>query len=94
MAKWSALVTPLLDWPPAGHARSIENARSSATEACQRRVEREEVAAYPLSPKIRIHWLESGDHDFRPAKGSAVTAKGNLLDAAGAVAEWINGIVS
>ena len=48
MAKWSALVAPLLDWPPAGHARSIENARSSATEACQRRVEREEVAAYLL----------------------------------------------
>jgi hypothetical protein len=49
MAKWSALVTPLLDWPPAGQARSIENARSSATEACQRRVEREEVAAYLLA---------------------------------------------
>ena len=49
MAKWSALVTPLLDWPPAGQARSIENARSSATEACQRRVEREEVTAYLLA---------------------------------------------
>ena len=49
MAKWSALVPPLLDWPPAGQARAIENARSSATEACQRRVEREEVAAYLLT---------------------------------------------
>jgi predicted alpha/beta-hydrolase family hydrolase len=54
---------------------------------------REEVAAYPLSPKISIHWLESGDHDFRPAKGSETTAKGNLASAADAVAEWIKGIV-
>jgi predicted alpha/beta-hydrolase family hydrolase len=54
---------------------------------------REEVAAYPLSPKIRIHWLESGDHDFRPAKGSEATAKGNLAGAADAVAGWIKKIV-
>jgi predicted alpha/beta-hydrolase family hydrolase len=50
---------------------------------------REEVATYPLSRKIRIHWLEAGDHDFRPAKGSGLTAKGNLRAAADAVAAWI-----
>jgi predicted alpha/beta-hydrolase family hydrolase len=54
---------------------------------------REEVTAYPLSKAIRIHWLEAGDHDFRPAKGSVATAKGNLSSAADAVAEWIKGIV-
>jgi hypothetical protein len=54
---------------------------------------REEAAAYPLSKAIRIHWLEAGDHDFRPAKGSVATAKGNLSSAADAVAEWIKGIV-
>lgn len=50
---------------------------------------REEVAGYSLSPAIRIHWLASGDHDFRPEKGSGVTAKENLRSAADALAEWI-----
>lgn len=55
---------------------------------------REEVQTYSLSPAIRIHWLEDGDHDFRPAKGSAATAKGNLSSAADAVAAWIKSIVA
>jgi uncharacterized protein len=50
---------------------------------------RDEVATYQLSKKIRVHWLEDGDHDFRPAKGSAATAKGNQRSAADAIAEWI-----
>ena len=50
---------------------------------------REDVASYSLSPAIRIHWLESGDHDFRPEKGSGLTAKENLRSAADAVAAWI-----
>ena len=54
---------------------------------------REDVSTYTLSPAIRIHWLESGDHDFRPAKGAGVTAKENLRSAADAVAEWANKIV-
>ena len=54
---------------------------------------REEVADYPLSTAIRIHWLEDGDHDFRPAKGSSATAKGNQRSAADAVAKWIKGLV-
>ena len=49
---------------------------------------REDVASYSLSPSIRIHWLEGGDHDFRPEKGSGLTAKENLRSAADAVAEW------
>jgi predicted alpha/beta-hydrolase family hydrolase len=50
---------------------------------------REEVETYSLSKAIRIHWLESGDHDFRPVKGAGVTAKQNLLGCADAVAGWI-----
>jgi predicted alpha/beta-hydrolase family hydrolase len=50
---------------------------------------REDVASYSLSPAIRIHWLESGDHDFRPEKGSETTAKESLRSAADAVAAWI-----
>lgn len=29
-----------------------------------------EVAAYPLSPGIRVHWIEDGDHDLVPRKKS------------------------
>jgi predicted alpha/beta-hydrolase family hydrolase len=50
---------------------------------------REEVETYALSKKIRVHWLEAGDHDFRPAKGAGVTAKENLANAADAVAGWV-----
>jgi uncharacterized protein len=54
---------------------------------------REEVATYQLSRKIRIHWLEDGDHDFRAAKGSTVSARGNQHLAADAVAAWIKKVV-
>jgi predicted alpha/beta-hydrolase family hydrolase len=50
---------------------------------------REEVAAYRLSPGIELHWLEDGDHDFRPRKASGLTARGNLDAAADRVAEWM-----
>jgi hypothetical protein len=50
---------------------------------------REDVETYALSKAIRLHWLESGDHDFRPAKGAGVTATENLTSAADAVAKWI-----
>ncbi len=50
---------------------------------------REEVEAYPLSKAIRFHWLEDGDHDFRPRKESGLTAKQNLNAAADAVADWV-----
>ncbi len=54
---------------------------------------REEIATYPLSPAIRIHWLEGGEHDFRPVKGSPTTAKQNLNDSADAIAAWIKALV-
>lgn len=47
-----------------------------------------EVATYTLSKAIHIHWLESGDHDFRPEKGAGTTAKENLGSAADAVATF------
>ncbi len=52
---------------------------------------REEVETYPLSKAIRVHWLEDGDHDFRPRRESGRTAKENLGAAADAVAAFING---
>ena len=50
---------------------------------------KQEVESYPLSKNIRMHWLESGDHDFRPEKGAGITAKENLRSAADAVAAFI-----
>ena len=55
---------------------------------------REEVERYPLSASIKLHWLEDGDHDFRPAKGSGVTAKQNPNTAADAVAAWVRSLVT
>jgi predicted alpha/beta-hydrolase family hydrolase len=51
---------------------------------------KEDVAGYRLSRAIRFHWVTDGDHDFRPAKGSGVTAKENLRSAADAAAGWMN----
>jgi uncharacterized protein len=49
---------------------------------------RDEVAAYKLSAKIRIHWLVDGDHDFRPRKASGLTLDQNLETAAEAISGW------
>ena len=49
---------------------------------------REEVAGYKLSSNIALHWLEDGDHDFRPRKASGLTLGGNLDAAAEKVAAW------
>jgi uncharacterized protein len=50
---------------------------------------REEIETYKLSKAIELHWLESGDHDFRPRKESGVTAKENVSSAVDAVSAWI-----
>ncbi len=51
---------------------------------------REEVAGYALSERIRLHWLEDGDHDLKPRK--RVTGRDqqdHLRTAAEAAARWI-----
>lgn len=42
---------------------------------------REEVARYHLSKKIRILFLEDGDHSFKPRVSSGRTEKDNLSEA-------------
>lgn len=42
----------------------------------------DEVAAYPLSPAVRLHWIEAGDHSLEPPGRSARTLAQNLEDAA------------
>ena len=37
----------------------------------------EQVRGYDLSPAIRVHWLDDGDHDFKPRKTSGRTQQQN-----------------
>jgi len=41
----------------------------------------EEVAKYKLSPKIRVAWIEDGDHSFKPRKASGRTEADNMFEA-------------
>jgi hypothetical protein len=53
---------------------------------------REDVASYALSSAIRIHWLEGGDHSFKPPSGSGRTEKQNVEEAIGAAADFSDGL--
>lgn len=49
----------------------------------------EEVAGYALSKSIRVHWLEAGDHDFKPTKASGRTLEQNWQEGIAAVADFV-----
>lgn len=50
----------------------------------------DEVATYPLSPAIRLLWLEDGDHDLKPRKAiSGFTVAQHLQTMASTVAGWV-----
>lgn len=51
---------------------------------------REAVAAYELSPAIRLHWLTAADHDLKPLKSSGFTHPQHLETAAQAVASFLS----
>ena len=53
---------------------------------------REEVAGYPLSPKIRLAWMEDGNHDLAPRKSSGRTREQNWQNAAEAVAAFVQAL--
>lgn len=48
-----------------------------------------EIRGYPLSSAITIHWLEDGDHDFKPRKASGRTRPQNWQESAAAVADFL-----
>ncbi|MFT3729965.1 MAG: alpha/beta hydrolase [Hyphomicrobium sp.] len=50
---------------------------------------RAEVEKLRLSPQIVFAWINDGDHDFGPRGASGFTRKGNLADAADAVAAFV-----
>jgi len=49
----------------------------------------EDVAGYALSPKIRVHWIEDGDHSFKPRASSGRTEAQNMGEAIAAVREFV-----
>jgi hypothetical protein len=53
---------------------------------------REDVAGYALSPKIRVVWIEDGDHDLRSRARSGRSAEQNLGEALEAVAAFLAGL--
>jgi len=48
----------------------------------------EDVAAYRLSPTIRIHWLEDGNHSLEPRRASGRTTQENWDEAMDSIAEF------
>lgn len=53
---------------------------------------REEVAGYTLSPAIRVHWLEGGDHSFKPPARSGRTESQNVAEAIAAAADFVESL--
>lgn len=51
-----------------------------------------DVDGYALSPSLRVHWLEDGDHDFRPRKSSGRTVAQNREEAIEAVIAFLREI--
>lgn len=54
----------------------------------------DEVAQYPLSPSIRIHWLEDGDHDLKPRRASGHTPASHLETMARLASDWVDAILA
>jgi uncharacterized protein len=55
---------------------------------------REEVAAYELSPAIRVQWLTDGDHSFKPRKKAGLTEAQNWEAAIAAIDAFIQGLAA
>ncbi len=47
---------------------------------------RDEVTGYKLSPAVSLHWLEDGDHGFKPRKASGLSEEENWNSAIAAIA--------
>jgi|SRR6185295_12715986 len=52
----------------------------------------DDVAGYELSPKIRIVWLEDGDHSFKPRASSGRTERQNVAEAVEEVLGFVQGL--
>lgn len=55
---------------------------------------KDEVAGYALSPAIGLHWLEDGDHGFKPRKKSGRTEIQNWREAIDAISAFATSLDS
>jgi len=53
---------------------------------------REAMAGLSLSPALRLHWLEDGDHGFKPRKASGLTESENIAVAVRETAGFIHAL--
>ncbi len=53
---------------------------------------REDVSGYNLSSAIKLHWLEDGDHGFKPRKKSGRTEQQNLDEAISRLADFVTAL--
>ena len=53
---------------------------------------KDEVAGYRLSPRIRFHWLEDGDHSWKPRASSGRTESDNLREGIAAVSGFLKSL--
>ena len=51
-----------------------------------------EVAGYDLSPAIAVHWMEDGDHNFKPRKASGRTEAQNREEGIAVAAAFVAGL--
>ena len=52
----------------------------------------DDVAGYPLSPAVRVHWLEDGDHDMKPRHASGRDWRTNRDEAMDAVQAFVTAL--
>ncbi|MGY3857045.1 alpha/beta fold hydrolase [Aeromonas intestinalis] len=50
---------------------------------------RVELADFPFSPAVSVHWLTDGDHGFKPRKASGLSEQDNLRLAADSMRDFI-----
>jgi hypothetical protein len=53
---------------------------------------RAEVETFPLSRKIAVHWLEDGDHSWKPRASSGRTEPQNLSEGIAAIADFLKSL--
>ncbi len=53
---------------------------------------RDEVSSYALSPALRVHWIEDGDHSFAARRSSGRTTQQNLAEAITEVVAFVRGL--
>jgi predicted alpha/beta-hydrolase family hydrolase len=79
-----------LERPRVGHLRHLTTPTLIVQGTRDALGSRETVTGYELSPTIRLHWLEDGDHSFKPRKASGRTEAQNWAEGIAAVADFLS----